>query len=63
MRTGTNLRTQAHIRSLNGEMQEIVIVGQVGDNDYIAEYNGQRYHAIFNWFRCEYYVDDYWKAE
>lgn len=51
-------KTQAHIHSLNGEIQEITILEKVGDNDYIVDYKGVKCHALFNWFVCEYYADD-----
>ena len=43
-----------HIHSLNGELREATIVEMVGENAYIAEYNGVRCTAIYNQF----YVDD-----
>lgn len=51
-------KTQAHIRSLNGETDEITVLEKIGDNDYIADYKGVKCHALFNWFVCEYYADD-----
>ena len=51
-------KTQAHIHSLNGEMQEITVLEKVDDNDYIVDYKGVKCHALFNWFVCEYYADD-----
>ena len=48
----------AQINSLNGEKAEITILEKVGDNDYIVDYKGVRYHALFNWFVCKYYADD-----
>ena len=48
----------AHIHSLNGKLAEITVLENVGDNDYIVEYNGIKCHAIFNRFVCEYYADD-----
>ena len=48
----------AHINSLNGKLAEITVLENVGDNDYIVEYNGIKCHALFNWFVCEYYADD-----
>lgn len=47
----------AHINSLKGEMKEITILEQK-DNNYIVDYNGVRCTAIFNWFNCQFYVDD-----
>jgi len=29
-----------HIHSLEGELREATILGRLGDNDYLAEYNG-----------------------
>lgn len=51
-------KTMAHINSLKGEMAEITVLDKVGDNDYIVDYKGVKYHALFNWFVCEYYADD-----
>ena len=51
-------KTQAHIHSLDGQMDEVTIIDKVGDNDYIVDYKGVKCHAIFNWFNCTYYADD-----
>ena len=54
-------KAQAHIHSLNGEMDEITIIDKIGDNDYIVDYKGVKCHALFNWFNwfnCTYYADD-----
>jgi len=37
---------------------EVTIFEKYGDNQYIAEYNGIRCTAIFNWFVGMYFVDD-----
>ena len=37
---------------------EVTIIEHRNDNDVVAEYNGVRCSAIFNWFTCSYYVDD-----
>ena len=47
-----------HIHSLNGALAKATIVDKVGDNKYIAEYNGVRCTAIYNPFVNRYYVDD-----
>lgn len=49
---------EMRIHSLNGEMREATLLAKVGDNDYIAEYNGKKCHAIYNPFRGCFYVDD-----
>ena len=49
---------QMHIHSLNGGLAEATIVEKIGDNQYIAEYNGVRCTAIYNPFVDQYYVDD-----
>ena len=49
---------QMHIHSLNGALAKATIVEKVGDNKYIAEYNGVRCTAIFNPFAGRFYVDD-----
>lgn len=51
-------KIKAHINSLNGEIDEITVLEQVGDNDYIVEYKGVKCHALFNCFICEFYADD-----
>ena len=51
-------KSQAHIHSLNGEIDEITIIEKVGDNDYIVEYRGVKCHALYNWFNWIYYADD-----
>lgn len=47
-----------HIHSLDGELREATIIKQLGDNDYLAEYNGIKCHAIYNPFVNKFYVDD-----
>lgn len=58
----TNYKTQGHIHSLNGQMDEITVLEQVGRNDYIVDYKGVKCHALFNWFVCEYFVDDLYRV-
>ena len=43
-------KAMAHIHSLNGEMAEITVLEEVGNNDYIVDYKGVKCHALFNWF-------------
>ena len=38
-----NITEPMHIHSLDGAMREATIVEMVGENSYIAEYNGVRY--------------------
>lgn len=40
------------------EMGDATILKQVGDNDYLASYNGVTCHAMFNPFVGRYFVDD-----
>ena len=54
-------KTQAHIHSLNGEMEEITVLKELGNNDYIMDYKGVKCHALFNWFVCEFYADDIYR--
>ena len=49
---------QACIHSLNSQLAEATILEKVGDNKYIAEFNGVKCSAIFNPFVGRYYVDD-----
>jgi hypothetical protein len=55
-------KCECYIHSLkNGEqnvLAEATIIKKVGDNAYIADYNGVKCHAIFNPFVGRYYVDD-----
>ena len=39
-------------------LAEATILERLGDNDYLAEYNGVRCHAMFNPYANRYYVDD-----
>lgn len=50
-----SLKDQVHDRHVLGEAE---IIQQIGDNLYLAEYNGIRCTAIFNIFTGAYYVDD-----
>ena len=54
-------KTQAHIHSLKGEMDEITALKELGNNDYIVDYNGVKCHALFNWFVCAFYADDIYR--
>lgn len=47
-----------HIHSLGGQLKNATIIDKVGDNQYIAEYNGVKCSAIYNPFVGCYYVDD-----
>ena len=57
-------KAKAYIQSLNlGKMRpevmdEITVLEQVGDNNYIVDYKGVKCHALFNWFVCAYFADD-----
>ena len=51
-------KTQAHIHSLGGQMDEITILEELGDNSYLVDYRGVKCSAIFNPFNCTYYADD-----
>lgn len=50
-----SLKDHVHDRHVLGEAE---ILQQIGDNLYLAEYNGIRCTAIFNIFTGRYYVDD-----
>ena len=53
-------RAKAHINSLNGGLAEVTVLEKPNENEnrYIVDYGGVKCFAIFNWFVCEYYVDD-----
>ncbi len=50
-----SLKDIAHDRNVLGEAD---ILERIGDNLYLADYNGVRCTAIFNYFDGHYYVDD-----
>lgn len=50
-----SLKDLTHNRHVLGEAE---IIGCIGDNLYLAEVNGVRCTAIFNFFTRAYYVDD-----
>jgi len=52
------INERMHIYSLNGELQDATILKRLGDNDYLAEFNGVKCHAIYNPFVNKFYVDD-----
>lgn len=57
----TPYKTQAHINSLNEQVDEITVLEKVEDARqpyYIVDYRGVKCAAIFNWFTCTYYADD-----
>jgi hypothetical protein len=55
-------KCECYVHSLKqGEenvLAEATIIKKVGDNDYVADYNGVKCHAMFNPFVGRYYVDD-----
>ncbi len=57
----TSFKTQAHIHSLDGAMDEITVLDSKQDGQqvvYIVDYKGVKCTAIFNWFANAYYADD-----
>jgi len=50
-----SLKDKEHDRHMLGDAE---IIERIGDNLYLAEYNGVRCTAIFNCFTGRYYVDD-----
>ena len=57
-------KTQAHIHSLDGAMDEITVLEEIGDKKYLVDYRGVKCSSIFNWYNCTYYADDiYGKME
>ena len=50
--------TVAHINSLKGDIDEITVLEDKGNNHYIVDYRGVKCTAIFNFFPCSYYADD-----
>lgn len=58
------MRVMAYIHSLKDKehdrhvLGEATIIKSIGDNLYLADYNGVKCTAIFNPFVGRYYVDD-----
>lgn len=52
------VKVMARIYSLDGEMDEVLVVEKKEGNNYIVEYKGQRCTAIFNGITNCFYVDD-----
>ena len=58
------MRVKAYIHSLKDKennrhvLGEATIIETTGDNVYLAEYNGVKCTAIYNFFTGCYYVDD-----
>ncbi len=56
-------KCQCFIHSLKQQdgknvLAEATIIKRLGDNDYLADYNGTKCHAMFNPFVGRYFVDD-----
>ena len=55
-------KCECYIHSLKKGEKHILgkarIIKRLGDNDYLAEYNGVQCHAIFNPFVGKFFVDD-----
>ena len=51
-------KAYAHIYSLDGEMDEITVLEETGNNEYLVDYRGVKCSAIFNWYNGTYYADD-----
>jgi len=55
-------KCECYIHSLKtngqGNLAEATILKRIGDNQYLADYNGVKCTAIFNPFVGKYYVDD-----
>ena len=58
------MQVKAYIHSLKDKendrhvLGEATIIKSIGDNLYLAEYNGVKCTAIYNFFTGCYYVDD-----
>ena len=50
-------KANAMVHSLN-QIREVTIIEKTGDNQYVAEFEGNYATAIFNFFTGLYYVDD-----
>ena len=54
----TPITEPMHIHSLDGQLKDATILEKIGDNQYVAEYNGVKCSAIYNPFVGRFYVDD-----
>ena len=57
----TSFKTQAHIHSLGGAMDEVTVLDSRQDGAqtvYIVDYKGVKCAAIYNPFSNAYYADD-----
>ena len=57
----TSFKTQAHIHSLGGAMDEVTVLDRRQDGAqtvYIVDYKGVKCTAIYNPFSNAYYADD-----
>ena len=52
-------KTQAHIHSLDGQMDEITVLEELGNNSYLVDYRGVKCSAIFNPLGNNSYLVDY----
>ena len=43
---------------LTGEMDEITVLEETGNNEYLVDYRGVKCSAIFNTANFQYYADD-----
>ena len=42
-------KTQAHICSLDGAMDEITVLEKTGENEFVVDYRGVKCSAVFNY--------------
>jgi hypothetical protein len=54
-----SLKDKENNRHVLGEAE---IIKNIGDNLYLAEYNGVKCTAVYNFFTGRYYVDDVYGA-
>jgi hypothetical protein len=56
------IKCDCYIHSLKKDGQNVLaeatIIKKLGDNDYLAEYDGLKCHAMFNPFVGRYFVDN-----
>lgn len=63
------MRVKAYIHSLQDKEHDRHVLGdadiieEIGDNLYLAEYNGIQCTAIFNPYVCKYFVDDVYRVQ
>lgn len=57
MKEQMHIEARAHIHSMDGQLDDVLIVEKRGENEYAAEYRGCLYTAFYNWWHG-WFVED-----